>query len=209
MTVPMEKLDDLVARHLEERLLQPERLEVILTTVLDRRQEHMARKRAHIAELNKRAAEADARLKRLFDAIESGVADLDDTDLKERIAALKATRDQARVDATRATASLENSGRKSITPDMLATFAETARRRIRLEGGGYRRDHLRALAQRVVVDEGEVRIIGAKSQLLQALTGKGGPGTKLGAVPSFVPKWCTHQDSNLRPLPSEGSALSS
>ncbi len=35
-----------------------------------------------LAELNKRAAEADLRLKRLYDAIEAGVADLDDPALK-------------------------------------------------------------------------------------------------------------------------------
>ena len=196
MTVPMEKLDDLVASHLEERLLQPERLESILSVVLDRRQEHSSRKRAHIAELNKRAAEADARLKRLFDAIEQGFADLGDADLKERIIALKATRDCARVDSERATASLEHTGRKSITPDMLASFATTARQRMRTEGGGYRRDHLRALAQRVEVAESEVRIIGCKTNLLQVLAGRSGPGTKLGPVPSFVPKWCTRRDSN-------------
>jgi hypothetical protein len=46
---------------------------------------------------------------------------------------------------------------------MVRTFAETARRHIRLEGGGYRRDHLRALAQRVEVADGEVRIMGSKS----------------------------------------------
>jgi hypothetical protein len=34
MAVPMDKLDDLVASHLEDRLLQPERLEAILATVL-------------------------------------------------------------------------------------------------------------------------------------------------------------------------------
>ena len=37
MAVPMENLDDLVASHLEDRLLQPERLETILATVLDQR----------------------------------------------------------------------------------------------------------------------------------------------------------------------------
>ena len=35
------------------------------------------------------------RLKRLYDAIEAGVADLDDPALKERIAGLKVIRDQA------------------------------------------------------------------------------------------------------------------
>ena len=38
-SIPMEKLDNLVAGHIEDRLLQPERLEEVLASVLDRRQE--------------------------------------------------------------------------------------------------------------------------------------------------------------------------
>jgi hypothetical protein len=160
MAVPMDKLDDLVARHLEDRLLQPERLETTLATVLDRRQERSERQHEHIGELNRRAAESEARLKRLYDAIEAGVADLNDPALKERIDGLKAIRDQAKADAERSQAMLENSGSKAVTPQMVRNFAETARRDIRLKGGGYRRDHLRALAQRVEVADGEVRIMG-------------------------------------------------
>jgi hypothetical protein len=66
MAVPMDKLDDLVASHLEDRLLQPERLETILATVLDWRQERSERQHEHIGELNRRAAESEARLKRLM-----------------------------------------------------------------------------------------------------------------------------------------------
>ncbi len=139
-SIPMAKLDDLVAHHLEERLLVPERLEEILAAVLDRRQERSERRRNHIGELNRRATEADARLKRLYDAIENGVADLDDPDLRERIASLKATRDQAQVDAERARATLQGSG-QTITAAMLAKFARTAQR-MRIDGGGYRRDRL-------------------------------------------------------------------
>ena len=40
---------------------------------------------------------------------------------------------------------------------------------MRIEGGGYRRDHLRALAQRVEVADREVRIMGSKSDLLRTL----------------------------------------
>jgi hypothetical protein len=58
-SVPMEKLDTLVAGHIEHRLRVPERLEEVLTSVLDRRQERTERRREHIAKLNKRAVEAD------------------------------------------------------------------------------------------------------------------------------------------------------
>ena len=54
-SIPMEKLDNLVAEHLADRLLQPARLEEILASVVDRRQERAERRREHIAELNKRA----------------------------------------------------------------------------------------------------------------------------------------------------------
>jgi DNA invertase Pin-like site-specific DNA recombinase len=185
MAVPMDKLDDLVASHLEDRLLQPERLETILATVLDRRRERAERQHEHIGELNRRAAESEARLKRLYDAIEAGVADLNEPALKDRIDGLKAIRDQAKADAERAQATLENSGKNAVTPQMVRTLAETARRHIRLEGGGYRRDHLRALAQRVEVADGEVRIMGSKSRLLKVLTGK----NSVNSVPTQGLKW--------------------
>src|SRR3546814_2315292 len=66
MAVPMEKLDDLVVNHLEKQLLQPERLETILAAALDRREEHADRRRAHIAELNRRSEEHTSELQSLM-----------------------------------------------------------------------------------------------------------------------------------------------
>ncbi|MCK1609207.1 MULTISPECIES: hypothetical protein [unclassified Bradyrhizobium] len=65
-----------MAEHIEHRLLQHKRLEQILSRVFDRRKERAERRTAHIAELRKRAAEEDAKLKRLYDAIENGIADV-------------------------------------------------------------------------------------------------------------------------------------
>jgi site-specific DNA recombinase len=197
-SIPMEKLDALVAGHIEDRLLQPERLEEVLAAVLDRRQERSDRRREHIAELNKRAAETELRLKRLYDAIESGVVDLGDPALKDRIAGLKATRDQAQADAERAQVLLESSGQQAITPQMVRKFARTARERMRIEGGGYRRDHLRALAQRVEVADKEVRIMGSKGDLLRTLAAGAGAKPATPGVRSSVLKWRKGWDSNPR-----------
>jgi len=86
------------------------------------------------------------------------VADSNDPALTERVASLKAIRDHAKTEAERAPATLTSVGHQAITPAMVQTFAATARERMRV-GGGYRRDHLRALAQRVEVADGEVRIM--------------------------------------------------
>jgi site-specific DNA recombinase len=175
--------------------LQPARLEEVLSSVLDRREERAERRTTHIAELRKRAAEVDAKLKRLYDAIENGVADLSDPMLKDRIAELKAIRDQARADAERAEDAFERVG-PNITPQSLKTFARQARNRMRTDSGGYRRDHLRALAQRVEVDGKEVRIMGSKSELLRTLVAVSSAKTAGFGVPSFVPKWRARRDSN-------------
>jgi len=200
-TVPMVKLDSVVAEHIEHRLLQPKRLEEVLSAVLHRRKERAERRAAHIAELRKRAAEAEAKLKRLYDAIENGIADVSDPLLKERVTELKSIRDQARADAERAEGALDRAG-PSITPKALKTFASQARRRMRTESGGYRRDHLRALAQRVEVDAKEIRIMGSKSVLLRTLVAASSAKTAGFGVPSFVPKWRARNDSNVRPSDS-------
>ena len=196
-SVPMTKLDTLVADYLADRLLQPDRLEEILATVLDRRQERAERRKEHLADLHRRASEAEARLKRLYDAIEQGITDLDDPSLKDRIAGLKAIRDQAKAEAERSAQAIQGAG-SAITPAMLTRFASVARSRMRLEGGGYRREHLRALAQRVEVADGLVRIMGSKTNLLRTLTAAEGVSPAVPGVRSSVLNWRTERDSNPR-----------
>lgn len=58
----MDRLDHLVAEHLEQRLLNPKRLEDLLAAHLDRREERDTRRRETANELTKRAAEAEQRL---------------------------------------------------------------------------------------------------------------------------------------------------
>ena len=57
--------------------------------------------------------------------------------LKDRVAELKAVQDQTRANAERTEGTVERLR-------TLKSFARTARERIRIDGGGYRRDHLRA-----------------------------------------------------------------
>ena len=194
---PMDKLDDLVASHLEERLLQPKRLETILGSLLDRREERAERRREHLAELNRRITETDQRLNRLYDAIEAGLADLNDSALKERMAGLNAIREQAATDAERIQMTLDSSGNQSITVDMIGAFASEARNGLRLEGGGYRRDHLRAFAQRVEVADTEVSIMGSKSELLRTLVAASSGKSAAFGVHSSVLKWRARHDSNV------------
>lgn len=77
----------------------------------------------------------------------------------------------------------------TIAIQSIEKFARTARKRMRIEGEGYRRDYLRALAQRVEVDAKELRIVGSKSELLRTLVAASSAKTAGFGAPSSVPKW--------------------
>lgn len=100
-------------------------------------------------------------------------------------------------DAERAQAALDSAGNQALTREMVMTFARAAHQRIRLDGGGYRRDHLRALARRVEVADTEVRIMGSKSELLRTLVAASGGKSGVAGVHGSVLKWRARKDSNL------------
>ena len=57
------------------------------------------------------------------------------------------------------------------------------------------------------LDSNELHIRGSYRALARAVTLS--KEEKLDEVPSLVPEWRARDDSNVRPLPSEGSTLSS
>jgi hypothetical protein len=147
------------------------------------------RRSKHIAELNQRAAEADIRLKRLYDAIEAGSLDPAEPAFGERITSLTALRDQARADAARTEATLASASHHPLSGAAVREMASEARGRLRQEKGGYRGDRVRTFAQRVEVADDEIRIMGTKSTLLRTVVAaKGGKSAVIG-VPGFIPKW--------------------
>jgi site-specific DNA recombinase len=80
---------------------------------------------------------------------------------------------------------------------MVKTFASAARHRIRLDGGGYRRDHLWAFAQRIEVADTKVRIMGSKSELQRMLVTASSGKSAANGVRSSALKWRARKDSNL------------
>ncbi|OYZ82859.1 MAG: hypothetical protein B7Y12_01770 [Rhizobiales bacterium 24-66-13] len=157
--------------------------------------------------MRKRQVEAEAKLKRLYGALENRLVNMADPSLKDRITELTAIRDQSQADAERAAAAVERLG-PEITPERLRRFALAARRKLKKEDGTYRRDHLWALAQRVgVVSQSEIRLIGSKTELLRSLAAAASVELAAAGVPSFVRKWRTRRDSNPWPLPSEQFSL--
>lgn len=68
----IDKLDNLVTTHMTERLFQPERLAMILSSLASRRSEKADAVNARVTALQCDVTDADEKLKRLYRLIEDG-----------------------------------------------------------------------------------------------------------------------------------------
>ena len=200
VSLPMDQLNKAVIEHLETRLLDPARLEVLMDQLIARREEWVTERRQHVAEMERRATEAETKLSRLYEAIENGLVDMGDPSLKGRITELTTIRDQARGNAERAVAHIERIS-PEITVESLHAFALAAKKKLRHDDGTYARNHVRAVAQRVEVhSKTDVRILGTRTELLRTLTAVSGVEAAVLGTRGFGPKWCPEEDSNLHDL---------
>ncbi len=203
-SIRMDKLDILVMDQIIDRILDPARLREILVGVEQRRAASRAEVGKRVQALEERLTDTDERLRRLYALVETGQAEIDDL-LKERIALLKKDREAAQVALDRA----RGARQRQIVIDEARLDAFSVFMRERLTSGEipFRKAYLGAIIDSVEVGAGRIRIFGRKDALEQAVAS--GLDPAMPGVRTFVRRWRTRQDSNLRPLPSEGSALSS
>jgi len=191
-SIPMDKLDQLVTERLAEQLLTPARVSKLLAALMERQSSRDDDYALRLTALRGKLSDAEERLKRLYAAIESGIADPSDATLKDRIAAVKTERDIAQVALDRAVAEMRPDTK--ITEDKIAAFTEAMRANVLTGETPFRRAYIRSVIDQVEVDDAEIRIIGRKTVLERLVMGGGAAPA---GVPSFVRKWRTRHDSNV------------
>lgn len=183
LSISMDKLDTAVVTHLSDRLLTTERLAETLGALDQRRAEKDAEVGRRIATLQAEFIEAEDKLKRLYQMVEEGVAELDDI-LRERIASLRTDRERAQAALDRIRPQL---GTNAIDPARLEKFCREMRENISTGDIGFRRTFLRSLVDHIEVADDKVRIVGDTATLDQVIAGKAG-------VRSFARKWRAGQN---------------
>lgn len=165
----MERLDDVVVDFILSELLDPEQIEPLMAPLLIHRDAWADRRRAYVADLRDRAADAEAKLRRLLEAVENGVLVAADRMFRERTAELGAIRDQAEADAERIAGMVDRTG-PTVTAHDLRRMVADARAKLQSAEGGARRALVRSLVQRVeVVDKHHAHVLGSREALLKAL----------------------------------------
>jgi site-specific DNA recombinase len=182
-SIRMDRLDSLVTHHLVERLLQPERLRKLLSTLLERRSARKAEVDVRMRSLETRVADADDRLCRLYRLVETGEVETDDL-LRTRITELRAERETtlAAMQRLRGVATITS----VLDERKVAAFSQLMRERLTVGEVPFRKAYLGAIIDRVEVDDQVIRIFGRKDVLERAV---GADGVPAPAVRSFIRNW--------------------
>src|SRR6516162_3943350 len=190
-SIRMDKLDSVVTDSLVERLLHPDRLAVMLSSLKAQRTEKAESENKRIMALQREVTDADDRLKRLYRLVEDGVTDLDDV-LKERLDRLKADRDRARA-ALEVTKSRQGAAIR-IEPALIEAFGRTMRENLTSGSTLFRKAYLRSLIDVIEVDDAQVRIKGSKDVLEKAVLANGSVAEPRSQMST---KWRARHDSNV------------
>lgn len=163
IAIPMDALDTLIAEHMTARLLGPKRIKVILTQILERRRNRMAREgNDRLDELTRRGEEVRLRLKRLLKAIEMGALSLDEPALQERLAYLRALQTRTAKEIRSLQVELNHAGTLAISPSLVRRVIKAAEERLLERGHGFRRSYLSVFAKQIVTEAGTVQIMRAR-----------------------------------------------
>ena len=191
-SVRMDKIDALVIGAVEEQVFAPQRLVAILEAMTDRSNDTRQQLETEISRQCAAVTESQARLDRLYDAIEAGVAELHDPRFKERVdlAKLQIREGSSTLDSLRQ----RSTARPELSPALVRRFSSGIRRRLRDADPAFRRTWLHKFVSKVTIGKDRIRICGPKDQLLKAVSGD--EDSVRAMVPTFAREWRALRDSN-------------
>ena len=204
--VPMDEVDTAVLDVLGKRLLDPSRLENLLAQLLERSAGADAKRKRDIVTLRNERTAVEMAIQRLFESIEAGLVDPTDKDLKKRLAGHQSRR--AALDEEINLLERQCGDKRGrIDSETIAAFAAGFRKKLTDPSDpGLRKKYVQAFVSEVVMTRERLTVRGPVASLVQAVST---PNAIDAPVRTSMVNWRTRQDSNLWPLPSEGSALSS
>jgi site-specific DNA recombinase len=192
-SIAMDRLDGLVTSHLADRLLGPNRLAGLLTSLTEKRASSDAEVQERARVLQQEIAQTDDKLRRLYKMVEDGVTDIDET-LADRLAALKSDRAHAKAALERIKVQL--APQLTFDADQVERFGAFMRERITTGDTTFRKAYLRSIVDAIEVDEKVIRIHGSKATLEQAAIA----GEQIGkGVRGFIRKWRATTPSSTAP----------
>ncbi len=192
--LPMERVDNLVLEQLTTHAFTPQRLALLLREARLQMQDRKSVEQRDLERLQGELRKTDERLARLYDAIERGTVELDET-LERRIRSVRDAREALLVELT-GLRQVQAVPIERVLPSQVERFSRVIRAKLRDRTSPFARDYLHALVEQITVHESTAKITGSNARLLQIV---GGTKRATDQVPSFLGDWRARRDSNSEP----------
>ncbi len=198
--VPMTVVDNAVLSAIEKRILQPDRLRILLGEVIEKSSEADAKRRKTVAIYRAELTDLNKAVRALMKMVEAETIDPADSTLKERFAAHKLRR-LALEEQIRELEQQIGAKASRLTDDKLDAFAALIRQRLRDPSDPkMRKRYTRAFIGEVVMTKEKLIIRGPTRALTVAALA--GDQINPDVVRSSVSGWRARNDSNVRPSDS-------
>lgn len=188
-----EVLDGLVLDAVEKQLLAPERLETLLSDVLNLSDQKRIQREEELLHARAEQTRLRTAIERLLILVETGQMGPRDPIFAKRM-------DENRSALATATSRIDTletqltKGSRKITPTSIKRFGELLSARLRDDDSTLRKAYLRMLVSNVTVSKEQIVISGPKAVLENGVC-NGAPRLE-GMVPIFDREWCRLRDSN-------------
>lgn len=183
-TVPMEGLDDIVTRFLEDHFFEPESIRNLLAPLEDQQKKKATEFSSQIAERENALLKAKKNHDQHYKMIENDLVDMTDADFKCRFQASKEKLTQARKELSQLSQYFPADVKA--TQEKIQNIAQSMRDILANTPIRERRGYIRAVIDEIRVGSDSLQIFGRRSQLSRFVAvGKPVPSP----VPTFVRKW--------------------
>lgn len=197
---PMEAIDEQVLNRLADKVFTTERVHSMMTELRKRMKTSKDVQQDRINQLNRQLKQTEENQQRLFEAIERGVIELDET-LQRRAQQHKSAREALLIElaGVRREHSLPVDQLKA---SQVEAFAKTLKAKLLAKDSTIAKSYLNLLVDEIVVNDNTATIRGSYGALANAVTMDDKKVGHLKQVPTSISNWCARRDSNSLPLGS-------
>ena len=191
--LPMEKLDGIVLNQIANTVLQPERLQSLMTELRMKIQSGKNSRQEVISELERQLKNTEDRQNRLLDAIESGTVELDEI-THRRSQQNKTAREVLLIKMAETRSTPMPAEIEYLKPSQVDLFGKALRSKLLAKDSSLAKSYIRILLDEVLVEDDTAMIKGSYAGLANAMH-----QMKIGTnnlVPTLIQNWCARRDSN-------------
>lgn len=192
MRVPMEAFDQFIIETASKHLFSNKRVREMLSDLMERQAIRRHENSSHLDKIRAELNEAEKRLRRFYDAMETGAIDPSEPTFKERLAELTEKRNLAKTAEDRALAELQPTAK--LTEKAVNKFAEFVRTQLSEGNLQFKREYLRAVLDKIIVNENSVKTIIDQRDIESAVLSHASGNTGPTVVPIFVREWRRERD---------------